>query len=179
MLEFIILGLLMSGRLSGYDMKKTMDSSVGLFYSASFGSLYPALKRMTDKGLIIVIEVESSSKNKKLYELQPSGKDAFLNWLAEPLELSRNELLSKLFFYDHLPADIRVQRLNEYEYKIANEIGRLRAVEQIVKGQIAQIPNPQDYFYRVSVLSYGLSYFEMVQQWIKTIKERNDDHASK
>lgn len=42
MLEYIILGLLMEGPMSGYEMKKTIDSSVGLFYRASYGSLYPA-----------------------------------------------------------------------------------------------------------------------------------------
>lgn len=173
MLEHIILGLLMEGKMSGYDIKKTMDSSIGLFYRASYGSLYPALKRLTDRGMLGVTDL-GNSKNKKLYELLPSGRQTFMDWLGKPLELSRNELLSKIFFYDYLPEEIRMMRLNELQYKLANEIGRLEAVDQIVLQELEQIDRPEDYYFRISVLSYGLHYFHMVKQWIHTIKERKD-----
>ena len=174
MLEFLILGLLMEGKMSGYDLKKTMDSSVGLFYSsASFGSLYPALKRLTDRGLLGITELENS-KNKKLYELLPEGRKAFMDWLAQPLELSRNELLGKIFFYDYLPEETRSMRLNEVQYKLANEIGRLEAVRQVVSKEIEAIARPQDYRFRVSVLTYGMNYYRMVDQWLREIKERKD-----
>lgn len=178
MLEPIILGLLMDGKMSGYDLKKTMDSSVGLFYSASFGSLYPALKRLTNKGQLAVIELDDS-KNKKLYELLPAGRKAFLEWLEEPLELSRSELLSKIFFYDHLSEEIRIMRLQEIQFKLANEIGRLETVRQIVSKEIEQLEEPQNYYFRVSVLQYGLNYYVMVQQWLHSIKERKElDHVN-
>lgn len=173
MLEHMILGLLMEGKMSGYDIKKTMDSSIGLFYTASYGSLYPALKRLTDRGMLSVTELDNS-KNKKLYELLPSGRQAFMDWLGEPLELSRNELLSKIFFYDYLAEDTRMMRLNELQYKLANEIGRLEAVNQVVLGELERIDRPEDYYFRVSVLTYGLNFFNMVNQWIHAIKERKE-----
>lgn len=76
MLEYVLLGMLMEGQMSGYDLKKTIDSSVGHFYAASYGSLYPALKRMADKGYVSVFET-ADSKNKKLYSLLPEGKKHF------------------------------------------------------------------------------------------------------
>lgn len=173
MLENIILGILMEGELSGYGIKKTIDSSVGVFYTASYGSLYPALARLTKKGLVSVVEVESS-KNKKLYTILPSGRAMFLAWLAEPLHISLNEHLLRIFFYDYLDEETRRERLTEYEYILEGEIRRLKAVEQIVSGELKQIENPEQYYYRVSVLSYGLRHFQMNKKWIQNIKERKD-----
>lgn len=133
MLEYIILGLLMEGPMSGYDMKKTIDSSVGLFYRASYGSLYPALKRLADKGLLSVSKAEGG-RNKKEYTLLPAGKEQFVSWLAEPLPVSRNEVLLRIFFYDYLDEDIRQARLTEYENKLESEMRRLQAVQEIVGG---------------------------------------------
>lgn len=178
MLEYIILGMLMEGTMSGYDLKKTIDSSVGFFYKASFGSIYPALKRLTDKGLVSVEEIEDS-KNKKLYSLVPEGKESFLIWLSGPLELSRNDHLSKIFFYDYLDENTRQQRLTEYQVKLEYEIHHLQAVQQIVAGELKEVEQPENYYYRVSVLSYGLKYFSMEKQWIKEIKERKElDHVN-
>ncbi|MNO96842.1 Transcriptional regulator PadR-like family protein [compost metagenome] len=173
MLEYVILGLLMEGSMSGYDLKKTMDSSVGFFYKVSFGSLYPALKRLTDKAMVSVTDLEDS-KNKKIYTLLPGGKEAFLIWLASPLELSRNDHLSKVFFYDYLDEAIRQQRLMEYKSKLDDQINQIEAVQQIVSGELQNVPNPENYYYRVSVLTYGLNFFNMEKQWIQAIQERND-----
>lgn len=62
----------MEGPMSGYDMKKTVDSSVGLFYRTSYGSLYPALKRLANKGLLSVAEAEGG-RNKKNIRCFPQG----------------------------------------------------------------------------------------------------------
>ncbi|GGF65013.1 PadR family transcriptional regulator [Paenibacillus albidus] len=173
MLEYILLGMLMEGTMSGYDLKKTIDSSVGIFYKASFGSLYPALKRLTDKGLISLTETDNS-KNKKLYTLLPGGQEAFLTWLAGPSQGARNEQLIRIFFFDYLDEETRQRLLGEYLFKLEQELRTLEAVKSIVAGELAEIPNPEDYYYRVSVLTYGLNHFEMEKQWLKAIKERKN-----
>lgn len=60
--------------MSGYDMKKTIDSSVGLFYQASYGSLYPASKRLADKGLLSVSNDEGG-RNKKNIRCFPQERN--------------------------------------------------------------------------------------------------------
>lgn len=171
MLEQVILGVLMQQPMSGYDIKKVMDHSVGLFYRASFGSLYPALGRLADKGRVTVTELEDS-KNKKIYAIEEPGRADFLGWLKEPLDSNKNAHLIKIFFYDYLDEDTRQYRLAEYETGLRGKMGQIRAVQQIVAGELEQVDNPEDYYYRVSVLSYGLKHYEMEQQWIAQIKER-------
>ena len=40
MLESIALGMLLEKDLTGYDIKKFIENGIGVFYKASFGSLY-------------------------------------------------------------------------------------------------------------------------------------------
>ena len=53
MLEYIILGFLMGCAASGYDLKQYMAESTSYFFDASYGSIYPALKRLEEKKLIL------------------------------------------------------------------------------------------------------------------------------
>jgi len=42
-LDCVILGLLSHEDLTGYEIKKRIDTGLKLFWSASFGSIYPTL----------------------------------------------------------------------------------------------------------------------------------------
>ena len=48
----VCLGMLTDGDATGYDLKKHFDSSFGHFYSAGYGSIYPALASLADHGLV-------------------------------------------------------------------------------------------------------------------------------
>lgn len=61
MLESLILGIVYDEDLTGYDIKKNIEKSFGVFYKASFGSLYPALKRLTGKDFVTTYEPMSFS----------------------------------------------------------------------------------------------------------------------
>ncbi|MNS08139.1 Transcriptional regulator PadR-like family protein [compost metagenome] len=173
MLEYVILGLLIEQPLNGYEIKKTIDNTVGLFYKASFGSLYPALKRLDEKGWVSITDTEDA-KNKKIATLLPEGKRQFLLWLAEPLQLFRGEPLLKIFFYDYLDPAVREEQLAEYQFGLHSQVKRLEAVQNIVSKELQGLENPEDHYYRVSMLNYGLKYLNMKEQWIRDIKERND-----
>ena len=74
MIEYILLGILTYGDMTGYDLKKFMAGSTANFYEASFGSIYPALKRMEQKGWVQVQEATVGGKVKKFYGLQELGR---------------------------------------------------------------------------------------------------------
>ncbi|MBE1553175.1 PadR family transcriptional regulator [Sporosarcina limicola] len=172
MLEYILIGLLHEQPMSGYDLKKTIDYSIGFFYKASFGSLYPALKRLEEKEWVTAKEVEGNSKNKKIYTVNPVGKEAFLKWLAQPLQSSKNEHLLKIFFIDYLDEEKRTDLLQQFHLQLKNERGKLKEVEQIVSEEVTALTNPEDFYYRISVLRYGVRHLEMELDWLEEIIER-------
>src|SRR2546422_1835431 len=59
----VVLGMLSLGKRTGYDIKQLVDVSTRFFWAASYGQIYPELKRLETQGL-----VESSS--------QPTGGPA-------------------------------------------------------------------------------------------------------
>ena len=52
MLELAILGLLKEQPLHGYELKKRLGETLGFVWGVSFGSLYPALRRLERSGAI-------------------------------------------------------------------------------------------------------------------------------
>ncbi len=56
MLELAILGLLKESDLHGYELKKRLAETLGVFSSVSFGSLYPALNRLEVAGAVKAVE---------------------------------------------------------------------------------------------------------------------------
>ncbi|RJE88502.1 PadR family transcriptional regulator [Paenibacillus sp. 1011MAR3C5] len=173
MVEQVILGMLMQGKMSGYDIKKTTEQTVGLYFTISYGSLYPALKRLVEGGMVTEEET-NNSKNKKLYELTEAGRQSFLSWLREPLQSNRREYLVKIFFYDYLEQDTRVRNLGLFMHEQTAVLSRIEAVERIVGQELTQIPNKDDYYYRMSVMHYGLQFYRMELEWLKQLIEKRE-----
>ena len=60
MLELAILGLLQDQDLHGYELKKRLGETLGPFSGASFGSLYPALRRLESAGAVKAVEANEA-----------------------------------------------------------------------------------------------------------------------
>lgn len=60
-LELAILGLLKEQDLHGYELKKRLTETTGVFASVSFGSLYPALARLQAAGAVKAVEANTSA----------------------------------------------------------------------------------------------------------------------
>jgi DNA-binding PadR family transcriptional regulator len=50
LIELAVLGLLRESDLHGYELRRRLKTELGTFFSISFGSLYPTLKRLLKEG---------------------------------------------------------------------------------------------------------------------------------
>lgn len=105
--DYIILGCLSISPMSGYDVKRLISVSTSLFYNASYGSIYPTLKKMEETGLVSAEETVENGRFKKIYALTAEGRREFMEWLEEPPKpiVIKNDMLVRLFFYRHLPRE--------------------------------------------------------------------------
>jgi DNA-binding PadR family transcriptional regulator len=97
----IILGFLSHGEMSGYDIKQAFSNSIGFFYDASFGAIYPALRKLEEEGYVTKREIIQSGKpNKILYRITEAGKELFLREIQTPImpPVLRSDMLVKIFF---------------------------------------------------------------------------------
>ena len=62
MLELAILGLLKEQPLHGYELKKRLGETLGSLWGVSFGSLYPALRRLERDGAIEVVDAATGRR---------------------------------------------------------------------------------------------------------------------
>jgi DNA-binding PadR family transcriptional regulator len=71
MLELAVLGLLAEQPRHGYDLKKRLSETLGPLWGISFGSLYPALRRLERSGAIR--EVDDASDPAPTGTFVPTG----------------------------------------------------------------------------------------------------------
>lgn len=168
MINYVILGMLMESPMSGYDLKKVTEQTIGMFFKMSYGNLYPTLKTLTSSGEITEQET-LNSKNKKIYTITDQGKASFIQWLAGPLQRDKKEYMVKIFFYDYLDEESRRMNLMTYQGQTQRTMMEMKALQDIVDGELASIPNKEDYYYRVSTMYYGLQFFEMELAWLNKL----------
>jgi DNA-binding PadR family transcriptional regulator len=103
----VVLGLLSLRPRSGYDIKTVVDRSTRFFWAASYGQIYPELKRLEQEGLIEGEDASNGKRGRRVYRLTEAGQEALRDWLKGSnltIEL-RDESLLRLFFSDTLPHD--------------------------------------------------------------------------
>ena len=122
----LCLGILSLGEASGYEIKKKIEGPFNHFYDASYGSIYPALTRLTEDGLVSCTKLAQAKRpHKKVYGLTAAGKLAFLDELTampQP-DRVRSELLVFMTFAHLLPtrhlSDVLDEQIDHYRARIA------------------------------------------------------------
>lgn len=161
MLEFIILGFLMDRECTGYDIKQRMNLSTVNFYDASFGSIYPALKRLEKEGLIDVEEKTEGGRLKKYYRIREAGRAKFMAWLEEPMVVhpSRLEHLVKLFFFGFLPRERARELIADFIEFLQRKRDRLAGLRPGVEDRANE--------FQLATLRYGVDYQQFMCGWFE------------
>src|SRR3974390_575444 len=100
----VILGMIALGNQTGYDIKQLVDKSTRHFWAASYGQIYPELRRLEEQGLLAGQPEPRGGRARTVYTLTPAGGAAVTDWLDDPDEAIpfevRAEGMLKLFFSD-------------------------------------------------------------------------------
>ncbi|MBB6669728.1 PadR family transcriptional regulator [Cohnella nanjingensis] len=99
--KYVALGLLGKRPMTGYEIKKEFESTISFFYDGSYGSVYPALAKLEQEGLIVkrtIVQEERPNKNE--YAITEAGSAAFQAYLRSPLvaDSIRSDLCMRLYF---------------------------------------------------------------------------------
>ena len=126
MLDFAILGLLHDQPRHGYELKRALGD-LG-FWQVSFGSLYPALRRLEKKGLIAATAGEG---RRKAYRITAAGVDALQELLAESGSESDRSFQLRLAFLGNLEPAKRLAVLEDRRQTLQE---RLHGARRSFKG---------------------------------------------
>lgn len=102
-----VLGLIAQKPRSGYDIKRLVDRTIRHFWAASYGQIYPELKRLEEVGWIAGDNAPRGGRARRVYAITEAGRQALREWLAgrETRIEMRDESLLRLFFADTAPSE--------------------------------------------------------------------------
>ena len=166
--EYAVLGLLaVGGELSGYDLRKRAERSVGYFWSPARSQIYAVLPRLVAGGYATRRDVVQSDRpDKQLYRLTRAGRAALREWLDEgPTEPppDRNPLLLKVFFGEHGSADALIRQVRERR----REAEALRAELEAIG--VSAGARGTDFFPELT-RRYGLEYADAIIRWAEGVE---------
>jgi PadR family transcriptional regulator, regulatory protein AphA len=125
----LCLGTLCLTDASGYEIKKMFEESFSHFQAVSFGSIYPALAKLSEQGLVSYREeTQEKRPTKKVFSITSEGRRHFFDKLmqTEPAEQYRSDFMVLMMFAHLLPP----QRLEEV---MQTQIGQVSAELEILK----------------------------------------------
>jgi len=160
-----ILVLLTERPMSGYELAKTFDTSIGFFWRADHPQIYRELARLRDRGHIQGREVVQSGKpNKSVYTLTREGRIALRQWAAGPTNSPsiKDDLLVRFYALDCI--DIDALRAN-LMVRLEHHRGRLSRFERILEKRFPKGATSTAEVGKLLGLRMGLRYERAVVEW--------------
>ena len=156
---YVILGMLRGEPRTGYEIKQVVDKSTRNFWAASYGQIYPELRRLAKAGLVEGSDAPRGGRRRKLYKLTPAGRRELRRWLEEPpstFEL-RDEALLKLFFSNAATPATAANAIAAKREEQERKLERLQEIEP----EVDELDDP----YPRMVLRNGIEFSEWVIDW--------------
>jgi DNA-binding PadR family transcriptional regulator len=163
---YVILGVLaIHDDQSGYEIRKTIQQTVGFFWGESYGQIYPTLKRLAADGLIVPSKSASQARTKRQeYSITGAGRRVLQEWLAVPYrdDPPRDEFLLKLFFGVEADPGVTIAHIRKFQEKNRNMLGTLLQLESLSRGYSS---HQRGFPFWMLTLKFGLAQLRSALEW--------------
>src|SRR3954471_19000177 len=166
MLELAILGLLKERSMHGYQLSKRLADTLGGLWKVSYGSLYPALKRLEKEGAVEpVFDKDDVGRRKNVYRITAKGEALFAELLQEaaPESWEDNRFRVRLAFFQYLKPDTRLRLLEKRRAYLED---RLSDIKVSLKNYRERIDA-----YTLSLMRHGAEATEQDIAWLDGLIE--------
>ena len=169
-IDCVILGLLSHEELTGYEIKKRIDTTLKYFWNASYGSIYPALNDLVNRSLATKREDTKNNRNKLIYTITENGRDYLKKWLSLPVEKDelRYETLLKLFFGNEQGEEQAISHIEAFEKKIEEELPNLLHAEKILN---KCLDDDSTHKYYLLTVEFGIKTYQTYLEWCREAKK--------
>ncbi|MGL5865891.1 MAG: PadR family transcriptional regulator [Dermatophilaceae bacterium] len=132
LLEFAVLGLLHEGPTHGYELRRRLNSALGPFRALSYGTLYPALRGLLERGLIAQSAdgaLAAGRRPRVVYELTAGGKEHFADLVARSdASCWEDDGFDVRFaFFARTEREVRIRILEGRRSRLEDDLERVRA----------------------------------------------------
>jgi DNA-binding PadR family transcriptional regulator len=163
-LELAVLGLLHEAPLHGYELRKRLNTVLGWGRVLSYGSLYPALKKMLKAGWIAedvsTAPTTASRRQRIVYALTPAGEERFGTLMAEagPSAWEDDNFDVRFAFFSRTDMEIRLRILEGRRARLEERLER-------VQTQLARTQQQMDR-YATELQRHGVESVQREVRWL-------------
>lgn len=172
-IDCAILGLLSHESLTGYEIKKRMNTTLKFFWGASYGSIYPTLSALVNDGMVTKYETKENGRDKIIYTITEAGSEHLRKWLHLPVEKDelRYETLLKLFFGNEIGKQGTLEHIKNFRDKIDKDLPVLKEMVS----QLERIKDAEDaHLYYLLTAKFGVKVYEAYLEWCDETTELLD-----
>ncbi|HVM20006.1 MAG TPA: PadR family transcriptional regulator [Egibacteraceae bacterium] len=165
MLELAILGLLKERAMHGYELRKQLGQKLGFFWTVSFGSLYPTLKKLERRGVVEkFFPGDQTSRRKQVYRITAAGEAEFLELLTEGAHSAWEEdkFPLRLAFFRHVGPETRIRLLERRKAYLEDKLDEGRRVLNRARRGMSDT-------YTLSLMRHGVETTEHDLAWLDTL----------
>jgi DNA-binding PadR family transcriptional regulator len=166
-IELAVLGLLHESPLHGYELRKRLNLMLGWGRLLSYGSLYPALKKMLRSGWIEEHTVPAASPASRrpriVYQLTDAGEREFVRLMSEvgPAAWDDDTFDIRFAFFGRTDMEIRLRVLEGRRTRLQERLER-------VQGQLALTQKEMDR-YAAELQRHGVESVEREVRWLSEL----------
>ncbi len=171
-MDIVILGLLMIQDLTVYQLNQAFKSGIALIYSASYGSILSAIKKLLSSNEITFIELVEHGRNKKIYHITDEGRSHFYQWMHADINENKLETMAlcKVFFLG------LIEPVDEKKKILENIISSIIKMEEILSQlsrSLSQLQLTDEemklYGYQFKTLDYGIRSHRVAREWAQEL----------
>jgi DNA-binding PadR family transcriptional regulator len=175
-LELAVLGLLHESPMHGYELRKQVNGVLGWSRLLSYGSLYPALKKMLRAGWIAehVTAPEPGAVSRRqriVYELTPAGEEQFTGLMADvgPSAWEDDTFDVRFAFFSRTNMEARLRILEGRRSRLQERLTRVQHQLERTQRQVDR--------YAMELQRHGVESVEREVRWLSDLinAERRDD----
>lgn len=152
--------------LTGYDLAKAFNQTIGFFWHADHQQIYRVLRQLKDAGLVDdELVVQQGRPNKKVYSITGAGRDRLMQWSqeSEPPASVKDDMMVKLYGLEHV--DVAAMR-EQVAQRLTHHRARLALYERIEATSFTDVDTSDPtQVGRLLGLQLGLAYERVWIDW--------------
>ena len=169
--RLVILGLLRDQPLHGYEIKQIFEEHMGDWTSIAFGSIYFALGKLSEEGLIEMVATEKKGNrpSRSVYQITKAGRSEFLRLLKEVW----NEPERQYFAIDVGLAFMNALPVDEIEGYLHKRVAQLEStLKYLDSHQQEQMSQPDIPGSAVAIFEHSRAHFSAELSWTKDVLKK-------
>lgn len=171
-IELAVLGLLHEGPMHGYELRKRLNLMLGWGRVLSYGSLYPALKKMLRGNLIeeaTTTMTPVSRRPRIVYQVTEKGTAEFERLMSEvgPTAWEDDNFDIRFAFFGRTDMEIRLRVLEGRRTRLQERLDRVQQQLSMTEKEVDR--------YSAELQRHGVESAEREVQWLSDLinRERN------